>query len=137
MTHPTEYRITLPLPPSINAAHTRNKKGGVFRSSDYLEWIERAGQFWRAAFPNGTPRLLTGRLRLQLMIVRHNEKACDIGNYEKIIADYFEKKFYENDNQIDENFQYRRIDLSAMQSYIRCWVKEIPDQRYIDFLNQA
>ena len=126
--------IKLPLPPSLNSMYVPSKWGkGFSRSGDYSKWLEEAGPYWRRAFPRGV-EMLTGRLRLDLTMIRKNTTECDLGNYEKIIADYLEGKFYQNDNQIDENSMTRRIDQTAKKHFLLAKVSEIPDNRFVNVL---
>lgn len=138
------YQITLPLPTSVNAMHTIgrgffNKKTGKYqrvntRSSEYKTWLDYASISYRNTFPCGVQKF-KGRLRVDYIFVWNDvdkgRDSSDIGNREKVLSDFLEKKFYENDNQIDEQHQYRRIS-SRYQNCVILRIYEIPDRRYED-----
>ena len=136
------YEIELPLPTSVNAAHTvgkgfLNPKTGKWqrvkaRSSDYNNWIQAAAVEYRNLFKGGVQKF-EGRLRVDYIFVWNvkdrGRNSSDISNREKVISDFLEHKFYENDNQIDEQHHYRRIG-DDEKTRVICRVYEIEDRRY-------
>lgn len=140
------YEITLPMPTSINAAHTvgmgfrdpKTKKWRrtVPRSDQYNLWIDKAGVAFRNQFPQGVWEKFTGRLRVDYIFIWNKDEkaaaiASDISNREKCLTDFLEGKFFLNDNQIDEQHHFRRIvDLGVSRVMLRIY--EIPDRRFDD-----
>ena len=138
------YEICLPLPPSVNAMHTigrgfRNPKTGKMqrvkaRSAEYKSWVEYAGTVYRKKFPSGVLKL-EGRLRADYIFCWHKKdrgrNSSDISNREKCLSDFLEKKFFENDNQIDEQHHYRRF-VEGEKSYVLCRIYQTPDRRLDD-----
>ncbi|HEX3100275.1 MAG TPA: RusA family crossover junction endodeoxyribonuclease [Pyrinomonadaceae bacterium] len=138
------YQIFLPLPTSVNASHTvgagfRNRKTGKWtrvktRSKDYRDWIEAAGQAWRDQFCNGISKQFSGRIGVVYIFVwplNDPSPLSDIGNREKVLSDFLQDKFYQNDNQIDEQRHYRRV-WGNKRPYVWVRIYEIPDSRYSD-----
>lgn len=140
------YEITLPLPVSINAAHTHGGgyrcrktgkwRGVVARSKEYDAWIQWANAEWALQFPRGLKEMFKGRIRVDYLFVWNEEDrgalSSDIGNREKVLSDFLQKKFFQNDNQIDEQHQVRRITRTRRTCAI-IRIVEIPDRRYEDF----
>lgn len=138
------FELTLPLPTSTNKSHTvgrgyRNAKGEwvtpLPRSDDYREWIKQAGISFRNQFPHGVQKM-TGRLRVEYIfiwnIMDKGMDSSDIGNREKCLSDFLEKKLFENDKQIDEQAQWRRISAKYKKNFVWLRVLEIPDRRHDD-----
>jgi len=139
------YEITLPLPTSINAAHTvgggyKCKVTGkwrrqVVRSDDYNTWVQYAGIEWRKQFPYGVAEIFTGRIRVDYIFLwidgARGTESSDIGNREKVLSDFLQKKFFENDRLIDEQHQYRRLTRHG-ENRVIVRVTEIPDHRFDD-----
>jgi len=134
------FYLTLPMPPSINAMHdyTKRVKGkhqmGVFRSSEYTDWIQYAGIEWRRQSNFGSLAMLHGRLRAQYVFIFDSDRDQDVNNREKCLSDFLQNKLFENDCQIDESFHWRRI-MRHTPPKVHCWLTEIPDQRFIDMFN--
>lgn len=135
---PLYFELQLPLPTSVNASHTvgRNRKGGhIVRSSDYNEWTQWALVSYRKQFRNGVVGKFKGRLRVDYIFIWHEadrgRDSSDIGNREKVLSDFLQHKFFENDNQIDEQHHHRRI---VKDGENRVWLRiyEIPDRRFDD-----
>jgi Holliday junction resolvase RusA-like endonuclease len=138
------HEIRLPLPTSVNAMHTVSKgfrcpKTGKWRrtqtrSSEYSGWIQEAAVIYRNTFPGGVQKF-KGRLRVDYIFVWNEadkgRNSSDISNREKCLSDFLEHKFYQNDNQIDEQHHYRRIR-ADYESCVILRVYEIPDRRYDD-----
>lgn len=138
------YEITLPLPTSVNAMHEvsrgfRNPKTGKWhrvnaRSDDYNAWIKTAAVEYRNKYKGGV-RKFKGRLRVDYIFIWNakdrGRNSSDIGNREKCLSDFLEHKLFDNDNQIDEQHQYRRISADYKNCVI-VRVYEIPDRRYND-----
>lgn len=136
------YEITLPLPTSVNASKTvgkgyRNPKTGkwtrtVSRSTEYNNWIQFAAVEYRNQFKGGVQKFF-GRLRVDYIFIWNDldkgRDSSDIGNREKCLSDFLEHKFFDNDNQIDEQHQYRRISPDYKNCVI-VRVYEINDRRY-------
>jgi len=136
------YQIILPLPTSVNAMHTvgrgfKNPKTGKFqrvtaRSQEYNQWIQFAGVAYRNAYPGGVQKF-KGRLRADYVFIWHENdrgrNSSDLTNREKCLSDFLEHKFYENDNQIDEQHHYRRI-VKDGENRVICRIYEIPDRRF-------
>lgn len=127
--------LTLPMPPSINAMHGygnkigRKRAPGVFRSSEYNDWIALAGIEWRRQSNFGSLVMLQGRLRAQYIFVFTSDRDQDVNNREKCLSDFLQDKIFKNDAQIDESFHYRRIQVGCKQR-VGCWITEIADNRY-------
>jgi Holliday junction resolvase RusA-like endonuclease len=117
------YQITLSLPTSVNASHTigRNRRGGhICRSSEYREWVQIASIEYRQQYRSGVDRMFAGRLRVDYIFI-WNEKSrgrlgSDISNREKVLSDFLQDKFFQNDKQIDEQHHYRRISKVCTKS---------------------
>lgn len=136
------YQITLPLPTSVNSSHTVgkgyfNRNSGKWervkpRSKDYREWIAHAGRWYRQQYPEGVQKF-TGRLRVDYIFIWHeNDKgvdSSDIGNREKCLSDFLEKKFFDDDKAIDEQHHYRRI-VNHGENRVLLRIYEINDRRY-------
>lgn len=139
------YEITLTLPTSVNSSHTVSKgyrcpktktwKKNVVRSSEYADWIEIALREYREQFPSGVYQKFTGRLRVDYIFIWNHESrgrnSSDISNREKALSDFLENKFFENDNQIDEQHHYRRI-VPFTENKVMVRIYEIEDRRYRD-----
>lgn len=133
------------MPTSVNASHTVGKgfkdKSGkwrkvVVRSPEYTDWLEWAGLEWRKQFPRGVAEKFTGRLRVDYLFVftegTSGAVLSDIGNREKVLSDFLQHKFFENDKQIDEQHQFRRLTKHGKPRVI-VRVTEIPDRRFEPF----
>jgi len=138
------YELNFPMPPSVNAMHTvtggfRNRKTGkwertVCQSDEYKSWQARAALIYRDRFPGGVSRLI-GRLSVHYIFIWNAQDrgvySSDLSNREKCLTDFLESKFFENDNQIDEQHHFRRIsDLG--QNRVICRIYAIDDRRYHD-----
>lgn len=80
--------------------------------------------------------LFAGRISVTyIFILNVNDKmiahGSDISNREKALSDFLEKKFYLNDNQIDEQYHVRRLTTEGPHRVI-VRVMEIPDRRFDD-----
>lgn len=97
--------------------------------------MDAAGVAWRDQFPGGVAKIFTGRLRVDYVFVWPiNDPAglsSDIGNREKVLSDFLQKKFFPNDNQIDEQRQYRNL-WGGQRPYVIVRVSEIKDTRCTD-----
>ncbi len=133
------FEITLPLPTSVNRCYEvgRNFKGGqIIRTAEYTAWIAEAKHWWTREFNYGVKKLFAGRLRCDyVFMLNQNDKivahGSDISNREKPLSDFLEKKFYLNDNQIDEQHHYRRLTNEGPHR-VMVRVTEIPDRRWDD-----
>lgn len=136
------FAIVLPLPPSINAAHTVGKKlvnkraiasaGSdriVSRSAEYNDWVQFASIEYRKQFPYGAEKI-KGRIRCDFIFV-FKTAAGDTDNRIKVLQDFLQGKFFENDSQIDEPHAYKRISKEKGGKVIAI-IREIDDRRYED-----
>lgn len=130
----TQYQIVLPLCPSVNNYLVTDRRGGRTYSKETKQWFEIAGRYWRSQFPEGI-ELLKGRLRAQYVFVFCDEIRRDIGNYEKVVADYLQGKFYIDDWQIDEIDSRRRVIKTNQRNKVFIYITEIEDKRYMDMLH--
>lgn len=142
---PPYYEITLTLPTSVNAAHAvsrghKDKKTKKWtrvkiRSAEYTEWLDTAGREYRRQFPCGIGNRFTGRLRVDYIFIwnkgSRSTPLSDVSNREKVLSDFLESKFFDNDNQIDEQHHYRRIVTEGINRVI-VRIYEISDRRYDD-----
>ena len=105
------------------------------RSGDYADWLEIAGREYREQFPAGVYQKFAGRLRVDYIFIWNHESKgrdkSDISNREKVLSDFLEGKFFQNDNQIDEQHHFRRIRPFTEDS-VRVRIYEIDDRRYLD-----
>lgn len=131
------YEIVLPLPTSVNASHDvgRNRKGGfIVRSAEYKAWEWEAAIDFRNQYVGGVEKF-KGRLRVDYIFIwnqKHRGRdSSDISNREKVLSDFLQHKFFENDKQIDEQHHYRRI-VKEGKNRVLLRVYEIPDRRYED-----
>lgn len=132
------YEITLTLPTSVNASHTvgRNRRGGhIVRSSEYKSWIKIASVEYRQQYRSGVGRKFSGRLRVDYIFIWNETSrgrlGSDISNREKVLSDFLQDKFFDNDKQIDEQHHYRRITKEGADRVL-LRVYEIPDRRFDD-----
>ena len=132
------YQLTLSMPCSVNASHTvaRNKKGGnIVRSPDYTGWLQMAHIEFRNQFQSGIGKKFTGRIRADYIFIwnelSRGKDSSDISNREKVLSDFLQNKFFENDNQIDEQHHYRRF-LPNCKDHVLARIYEIPDRRRDD-----
>ncbi len=98
-------KLTLPLPPSLNAAYrnvTINGRGRVLLSKE------------GRAYKEDVKKLLLGResfddARLEVSYVYYfqNRRKSDIANREKLLSDALEGCLFDNDEQIDILHQKR------------------------------
>lgn len=139
----TCFTIQLPMPVSVNAAHTvgkgyLNPKTGkwckqVIRSTEYTTWVQWASLEWRKQYPYGVPATLKGRIRIDyLFLFVHGARGTDtsdIDNRIKVLQDFFQQKFIDNDNQIDEIHALRRL-VSSGENRVVAIITEIEDHRH-------
>jgi len=132
------YEITLPMPVSINAAHTigRGRKGQhMIRSSAYTAWLEYAAIAFRQQYPVKPKELFTGRLRLECILCfidgARGSDTSDADNRIKACQDFLQGKFFENDKQIDMIVAHRR-KVKDGDARVIVRIYEIPDWRYDD-----
>jgi len=130
------YEITLGMPTSVNRSREvgKNKKGGyIVRSSEYESWLQYAAIEFRNQFPFGVSEKFKGRLRVDYIFCWTADSpgrlSSDISNREKALSDFLEKKFFENDNQIDEQHHYRRI-IPSGHNHVLVRIYEIDDRRF-------
>lgn len=135
---PSYFEITLPLPTSVNASHTigRSRKGGhIVRSKDYNDWLTIAAVYFRHQYRSGVEAMFSGRLRVDYIFIWHEKSrgrnSSDISNREKVLSDFLQDKFFENDKQIDEQHHYRRI-VADGPDRVLLRIYEIPDRRFDD-----
>ncbi len=140
------YEITLPLPVSVNASHdvgggyfcrkTKKWRKQVTRSEEYRNWIDFAGAAWRNSFPGGIREKFKGRIRVDYLFIWRDRspgaETSDIGNREKVLSDFLQHKFFENDSQIDEQHQYRRF-IPESENCVIVRITEVPDNRRAGF----
>lgn len=149
---PAFYEISLSLPPSINASHSvgrghKDPKTGKwqrvkFRSSEYKEWIKIANLEYRSQFPVGVHAPFKGRVSVHYIFIwtllskdatgRLTGDTSDISNREKVLSDFLQGKFFDNDNQIDEQHHYRRFVANGKNKVI-VRIYETKDKRHEDF----
>lgn len=139
------YEMFMPMPTSVNRTHEvsagrRNRKTKKWervkvRSTAYSDWVERAGYAWRDQFPEGISGMFTGRIGVVYVFVwpinDNDGISSDIGNREKALSDYIKGKFFDDDKQIDEQRQFRRL-WGAKRPYAWVRIYDIPDKRYTD-----
>ena len=138
------HEIMLPLPPSVNAMHTVARgsfsRGNgkwertICRSDEYKNWLQHAAIAYRNKFPGGVFQL-EGRLSVHYIFIWNKKDrgvhTSDVSNREKCLTDFLEKKFFENDKQIDEQHHFRRIS-EVGQNRVICRIYAIPERRYDD-----
>lgn len=107
----------------------------VTRSDDYSKWILSANAAWGDQFPGGISKIFKGRLAVYYVFVwpiaDQAGISSDIGNREKVLSDFLQHKFFENDCQIDEQRQYRNL-WGNKRPYAIVRVSEVKDTRYTD-----
>ena len=141
------YYLTLPMPPSVNAAYQPvYRKGGfagkghsdTIKTQEYKEWeVVDASASFRRQFPGGTPKVLEGRLQVQYTYHFTSAHGGDIFNREKVLSDFLEKKFFKNDSQIDVGVVRRRVRRDIVKSYVEIWITEIEDHRFDDMFGKG
>lgn len=100
------YEITLPLPPSVNAAY-KNIGRGRARTAKYNQWKQEAWLQLREQFPNGGAKL-QGRIRVEYTLLQADKLKRDIANFEKCTTDFLSGIFFDDDSQIDQIFMIRK-----------------------------
>lgn len=127
------YSLVLPMPTSLNALYvpTRN---GIQKTSEWKTWNQLALISFRKQFGYESLKQITGRIRAQYLCIKTNGRDYDAANLEKALSDFLQKKFFDNDSQIDEMQIFKRFGKHG-QSRVRVWLTEIPDERYIDTMN--
>jgi len=76
-------RITLPYPPSINAAYANGgNKRGRHKTAAYKAWEQHAGMFIKDSH-----RQKLGPYSLHIALKRPDKRRRDLGNVEKVISD--------------------------------------------------
>lgn len=105
------------------------------RSTEYKSWLSIAAYEYRQQFPAGV-QTFKGRIRVDYIFIWNKtslgRNSSDIGNREKVLSDFFEHKFFDNDNQIDEQHQYRRFVMSG-PNRVCVRIYQIPDRRFDDW----
>jgi crossover junction endodeoxyribonuclease RusA len=98
-----DFKIKLPLPPSVNAAYANAKKGR--RKTDALtNWTSEAFSEMRGKRFNK----LTGNIAVRYSLAFPDKKKRDIANYEKALSDFFVKSgVIEDDSLISLNIQQK------------------------------
>src|ERR1700761_733505 len=100
------FTIQLPMPTSVNAAHTVGKgyinpKTGkwckqVVRSSEYTAWVQLAALEWRKQYPGGVTETFKGRIRVDYLFLflegARGTNSSDIDNRIKVMQDFFQQK---------------------------------------------
>ncbi len=141
------YSIHLPMPVSINAAHTVGKgfwnpktkkyERNFVRSDENKEWREFAAVEYRNQFPGGIREMFAGRLRMDYLFVfvdgARGTAASDIDNRIKVLNDFLQQKFFDDDKQIDEIHAMRRLIGGGVNQVI-VRIIEIPDRRFEPFI---
>lgn len=105
--------IRLPLPPSVNAlyanANTRGRaqKGkGRYPTPAYKRWLAEAD----AAMMQQKPRPVVGEYDLWLYLEWPDNRARDLGNYEKAVSDFLvSRELVEDDSKCQAMHIYRGL----------------------------
>lgn len=132
------FSLVLPMPPSVNKMHGFADRGKVvFRSKEYMGWIQWAGISWRKQFQYA-PSPLMGRLRAQYMFIFTDSRhlISDTFNREKCLSDFLQGKIYGNDSQIDEGQVFKRVH-DFGKDRVRIWLTEIEDLRFLPARDNA
>ena len=130
--------IAITLCKNFLAKHTQTQAAGAVdfsRSKEYRDWLNEAAIQYRKQFPGGVSPFASSRIRVDYVFVwvdgARGTALSDVANREKALSDFLQKKFYENDNQIDENSHYRRL-VKTGKNHVIIRVTEIPDRRHDD-----
>jgi len=138
-----KYAIVLPMPPSINAAHSVGRKFSkgrtaarygsdrtISRSEEYTNWLQWAAIAFRDHCLKSKVTFLRGRIKVQYIFI-FKTQAGDTDNRIKVCQDFLQHKFFENDSQIDDITALKRISKDQGGQVIII-MEEMPDQRYDD-----
>lgn len=94
-----EIKIELPfLPISVNACFRASRRGGVYKSKRYREFLATMDEF----FSKAEYEMLEGDLVLEVEFQCKSKRKRDLDNLLKSLIDSLEKRLFENDNQIVE-----------------------------------
>ena len=89
-------KISLPLPPPLNATYATTKSGGFYKKKGAKEWEKEAGQLLMLKRPK---KPLLGPLECHIDMYLKRER--DIDSSLKLILDVLAKmRYYEDDRQI-------------------------------------
>ena len=103
-------KIELPfLPISVNACFRASKRGGVYKSKRYREYLEIMDEF----FEKAKYEMLEGDLVLEVDFECKSKRKRDLDNLLKSLIDSLEGRLFENDSQIIEIHATKRIGCSS------------------------
>jgi len=92
--------LELPFPPSLNTYY-RNVRGRTLLSAKGREYKQDVLAHVLTAC-KGTPRSMTGRLKVDIQLHFPTRRMCDIDNRPKAILDALEEAgVFDNDSQVD------------------------------------
>lgn len=106
----SEFKIELPLlPPSVNACFRATKRGGVYKSKKYREFLAIMDKFFETA----EYEKLDGELILNVEFECKSKRKRDLDNLLKALIDSLEKRVFEDDSQIVEIHAKKKIGCEA------------------------
>lgn len=93
--------LTIPRPPSVNAAYGNATKGRI-KSRRYIEWLVTAkSSLWGKKFS-----LIRGKVYIVYSLRRPDKRKRDAANFEKAMSDFFVKMgIIEDDSLVESNTQ--------------------------------
>lgn len=130
------------MPPSVNASHaltegrfnpkTRKYTRAKVRSTEYTAWVESANRFYNQQFPTGVLDF-KGRIHINYAFCFNDKQftLSDVDNRIKCLQDFFQHKFFLNDNQVD-SFYPKKFYTLQKSSYVIARIFEVEDKRYGD-----
>ena len=106
----SEFKIELPLlPPSVNACFRATKRGGVYKSKKYREFLAIMDEFFETA----EYEMLEGDLIFHVEFECKSKRKRDLDNLLKALIDSLEGRLFENDSQIVEIHAQKEIGCEA------------------------
>ncbi|MBQ8691263.1 MAG: RusA family crossover junction endodeoxyribonuclease [Phascolarctobacterium sp.] len=98
-----QIKLTLPIPPSVNACYANRKTNGMrgrILTDEGRNWKNLAGWEARAAAQKVGWQLTTEKVIIELIAHWPDARKHDMNNTHKLLADAFEGILYENDNVV-------------------------------------
>lgn len=108
-----EFELQL-LPPSVNACFRTTKRGGIYRSKKYREFLLTIDQF----FETVKYEMLEGDIILNVEFECKSKRKRDLDNLLKALIDSLEGRLFENDSQIVEIHAKKIIGCGGDKTFI-------------------
>jgi len=108
-----EFELPL-LPPSVNACFRTTKRGGIYRSKKYREFLTTMDQF----FETVEYEILKGDIIFTVEFECKSKRKRDLDNLLKSLIDSLEGRLFENDSQLVEIHAKKKIGCDGDKTFI-------------------